>query len=322
MRMSRSVVRLVLAVSVVVSAFAMPAEVFAQVAAPAVAAAPKPIRVAVIGASASAGFGCVMHDKRADGDYTGSFRLADMVKLACPQLQLVTSDMSSGFFFMSPVANGAKAAKRAKDFKPDCVVALDFLFWYGYGDDAPDGGPVKSEDDRIRKFELGLKELEQFDASIPMIVGDIPDMHRAVGKMLSPQQVPSPETTAKLNARLAEWAKARPNVRPFPLAQIQHDLMDKHAIDICGTKLESTKDAPLLQRDELHPTAQGLAGLGCAIAAELKSAVHCPPDGCTPEPIGTIERARGELKKSGLRDKPATTPATAPAPAPAGSSTK
>jgi hypothetical protein len=81
--------------------------------------------------------------------------------------------------------------------------------------------------------------------------------------------------------------------------------MDKHAIDICGTKLESTKDAPLLQRDELHPTAQGLAGLGCAIAAELKTAVQCPPDGCAPEPIGTIERARGELHghSRGLRGR-------------------
>ena len=121
----------------------------------AAAAATKSVRVAVIGASASAGFGCVYREKRDDGDYAGSFRLIDMVKLACPELQLVTTDVSSGFFFLKPVANGAQAAKRAQEFKPDCVVALDFLFWYVYGDDAADGGALRAEDDDSRSSSAG-----------------------------------------------------------------------------------------------------------------------------------------------------------------------
>ena len=123
------------------------------------ATARKSVRVAVIGASASAGFGCVYREQRADGDYAASFRLIDMVKLACPEMQLVTTDVSSGFFFLKPVANGAQAAKRAQEFKPDCVVALDFLFWYLYGDDSADGTALKAEDDRLAKLERGLKEL-------------------------------------------------------------------------------------------------------------------------------------------------------------------
>ena len=256
--------------------------------------AEKPIRVAVIGASASAGFGCVFRETRDDGEYAGGFRLVDMVRLACPELRLLTSDLSSGFFFMSPVRNGTRAAARAKEFAPDCVIALDFLFWYCYGDDAPEGGALKDESQRLAKLELGLKELESFD--VPVLVGDIPDMSRAVGKMLSRMQVPSEDTLRKANARFAEWAKTRSNVRVVPLAAMQRQLMEERALDIAGERLVATKDAPLLQRDELHPAPHGLAGLACAVAEELKSAVAAAPGGCDPDPRETVERARGELK--------------------------
>lgn len=256
----------------------------------------KPIRVAVIGASASAGFGCVYRESRDDGEYAASFRLIDMVKLACPELALVTTDVSSGFFFLKPVANGAQAAKRARDFKPDCVLALDFLFWYCYGDDAPDGKALASEAQRLEKLEAGLKELESIDA--PILVGDLPDMSPAVGKMLSPAQMPRQETLATANARLSEWAKGRTNVRVLPLASMQRQLMEQNSLEIDGKKLTPTKDMPLLQRDALHPAPLGMAGLACAVASELKEAVRAPEDGCEPEPGQTIARARGELKAS------------------------
>jgi len=260
------------------------------------AATAKQFRVAVIGASASAGFGCVYRETRDDGEYAASFRLIDMVKLACPELSLVTTDVSSGFFFLKPVANGAQAAKRAREFKPDCVLALDFLFWYCYGDDAPDGKALSGEAQRLEKLEAGLKELESIEA--PILVGDLPDMTPAVGKMLSPTQMPAKDTLAKANARLAEWAKPRANVRVLPLASMQRQLMEQNALEIDGKKLTPTKDLPLLQRDALHPAPLGMAGLACAVASELKEAVHAPDDGCEPEPGQTIERARGELKAS------------------------
>ena len=287
---------------------------FAQVAtaptasAPAAAAAPaKPLRVAVIGASASAGFGCVMREKRHDGDYALGFRLIDMVRLACPELEIVSTDMSSGFFFLAPVRNGATAAARAAEFNPDCVIALDFLFWYCYGDDSPKGGRIADEAERLEKLELGLKELEKFE--VPVLVGDIPDMSPAVGKMLSPAQMPARETLAKANARFAEWAKDRANVRVLPLADMQRQLMEDRALEIRGVRLESTKQSPLLQRDELHPAPHGMAGLACAVAAEMKDALAsekraAPQDDCTPEPNSTIQRASAALKPSGPRPKP------------------
>jgi hypothetical protein len=297
----------------------------------------KPVRIAVIGASASAGFGCSWRETRADGDYGGSFRLADMLKLACPDLAIVTTDASSGFFFLSPVANGAKAAKRARDFNPDCVVALDFLFWYCYGDDAPDGGRLQSEADRLTKLERGLAELAAFDA--PIVVGDIPDMSRAVGKMLSARQMPAPDTLAKANERFRAWAKERTNVRVVPLARMQRQLMEEGALEIGADRLVSTREAPLLQRDELHPTPQGLAGLACAVATEVKSALAAEDtpaggtandardgagaagvaakdalktalktaEGCEPDPADTIIRARDTLTR---RPKPQAKPET------------
>jgi len=264
-----------------------------------------PLRVAVIGASASAGFGCSWRETRDYGDYSGSFRLADMLKLACPDLKIVTTDASSGFFFLAPTANGAKAAKRARDFNPNCVVALDFLFWYCYGDDGPEGGALRDESDRLVKLEKGLAELAAFD--VPIVVGDIPDMSRAVGKMLSARQMPSPDTLAKANERFLAWAKERSNVRVVPLARMQRQLMEEGALEIGTDRLVATKDAPLLQRDELHPTPHGLAGLACAVAIEVKSAALSTSatevpvqksDDCEPDPEQTIGRARETLTRS------------------------
>ena len=59
-----------------------------------------------------------------------------------------------------------------------------------------------------------------------------------------------------------------------------------------------------------------MAGLACAVASEMKEALHAPDDGCDPEPQGTIERARGELKASRRApqkrpDAPASAPPSA-----------
>jgi hypothetical protein len=121
--------------------------------------------------------------------------------------------------------------------------------------------------------------------------------------MLSAAQMPSAETLRKANARFVEWAAGRGNVRVVPLARMQRQLMEENALDIGGARLEPAKDAPLLQRDALHPAPLGMAGLACAVAVEIKEAVAAAPsvasaDDCTPEPVETFARARGELKPS------------------------
>jgi hypothetical protein len=122
--------------------------------------------------------------------------------------------------------------------------------------------------------------------------------------MLSAAQMPSAETLRKANARFVEWAAGRSNIRVVPLARMQRQLMEENALDIGGARLEPAKDAPLLQRDALHPAPLGMAGLACAVAVEIKEAVSAADrskaaaDDCTPEPVETFARARGELKPS------------------------
>ncbi|MBI1303385.1 MAG: hypothetical protein GC172_06320 [Phycisphaera sp.] len=321
MRLALRTLAVALAIAAPSVAQVAPATAPASASAPASSptAAAKPHRVAIIGASASAGFGCVLRETRDDGEYALGFRLGDMIRLACPELELVTSDLASGFFFLAPVKNGAASARRAAEFNPDCVLALDFLFWYCYGDDAPEGGAVTDESQRLAKLELGLKELEKF--AVPVLVGDIPDMSPAVGRMLSPAQMPAKDTLAKANARFAEWAAARANIVVVPLAAMQRQLMEERALEIRGVRLEGTAETPLLQRDQLHPAPLGLAGLASAIAADLKDALASAKktpvaDDCDPEPKATFERARAGLKPS--RRAPQPTPAapaarTAPA---------
>jgi hypothetical protein len=274
-----------------------------------------PLRVAVLGASASAGFGCVLREDKADGEYTAGFKLIDMVRYACPDLEMLTSDLSSPFFFMGPIESGKTSVKRARAFNPDCVVALDFLFWFCYGDDSPTGGRLKSEDERLAKFELGLAQLEQF--TVPVIIGTIPDMRRAVGKMLSKAQMPEAATLTKVNERLSAWAKEHPSVTIVALADMQRQLMDDGSLDIGGERLVSTAAAPLLQRDQLHPSAQGLAGIGCAVATAIKQAMGdacANAASCTPSAEATMGRAREKLELVFV-PKPASTE-EAPAPTP------
>jgi hypothetical protein len=86
--------------------------------------------------------------------------------------------------------------------------------------------------------------------------------------------VPSVETLERLNARLRAWAEANPNVRIFPLAERTRIALEdrgppKNTVRTSGPRedpTESGKDsesieppgAPLIQRDRLHPTFEGL----------------------------------------------------------------
>ena len=145
---------------------------------------------------------------------------------------------------------------------------------------------------------------------MPVLVGDIPDMSPAVGRMLSPAQMPAKDTLTKANARFAEWAAARANIVVVPLASMQRQLMEERALEIRGVRLEGTAETPLLQRDQLHPAPLGLAGLAAAVAADLKdalaSAAKTPvADDCEPEPKATFERARAGLKPARRVAQPA-----------------
>ena len=82
-------------------------------------------RVAVIGASASAGFGLEV-------------RLGGVVEAALGERVVEVLDAGDSFFFTSPVSRGQAAVDKALAFEPTLVPAPDFPFWFAYGA-RPDG---------------------------------------------------------------------------------------------------------------------------------------------------------------------------------------
>ena len=177
-------------------------------------------RVAVIGASLSAGFGGLKISTALDGAITGEHQ---------------NIDVASVFFFKSPNENAS------------VIFALDILFWYVYIN--------ASLDSRMSSLERGLRNLER--ASVPIILGDIPDMRTGQPWMLPPEVIPPPEHLATLNARLHEWAQARLNVHLVPLAAWSEALVSGGTLVVEPGK-PPVPAKSLVHIDGLHPNPKGV----------------------------------------------------------------
>ena len=213
-------------------------------------------RVAIIGASVSEGF-------QAEQGWQAAFTASIAREFKC------VDNGATSLFFMDPNQHGATQVDAALAAKPTLVLAVDFLFWYGYGTRDADGGRIKSEEARVALLEKGLALLDKFEC--PVVVGDFPDMSVSVGKMLQSKQMPATETLVKLNARFAEWAKGKPNVIALPLAQWMNDLHAHKTLELAGHKYEPEVTAKWMQDDQLHPTAAGLAALAALVDTHLEA---------------------------------------------------
>jgi hypothetical protein len=150
--------------------------------------------------------------------------------------------------------------KKAKELDPTCVIAIDYLFWFAYGN-------LKSLELRQKRLAKGLKLLEAIEC--PLLISELPDMHRAItGGQLGKRQVPDPEMLEALNRSIMEWARPRKNVVVVPLRKKLADLYEGKAVTVG----KSTWKPPgalteLLQKDKLHPTVMGL-GMMAALSLE------------------------------------------------------
>jgi hypothetical protein len=159
----------------------------------------------------------------------------------------------------------------AVEMHPSLVIAIDYLFWYVYGDDDGRGQRLKNEADRLGKLELGLQQLDRLDATTPLVVGDISDMSRAVGKMISASQMPDVDIIKKANERIRAWAEKRGHVVVFPLADLVEQLKSGKPVTMGGITFASDKGR-LIQSDDLHPTMRGSIALALAIAERVNAA--------------------------------------------------
>lgn len=203
----------------------------APTVAPTPAAGPGPFaRVAVLGASVSAGFAAPPIATTLDAGLPAE---ADVL------------DTASVMFFRDPDGNGAAAVEAALAHRPTLVIALDFLFWFAYAD-----APAEV---RAARLERGLALLERLPGTL--VVGDLPDMRGANPHLLPPTAVPSPEELAVLDRRIAAWAAARPHTVVAPLAAWTRPLVTGEEVELAPG--ERVPAATLMFLDGLHANALG-----------------------------------------------------------------
>ncbi|HEV2694452.1 MAG TPA: SGNH/GDSL hydrolase family protein [Verrucomicrobiae bacterium] len=211
-------------------------------------------RVVVIGASASGGF---VLSEPFGGPETQKCKLHNYLDAAIIPAHSPVKNFGTALFFLSPDAMAAQEVNSATNAKPTLVVAVDFMFWFCYGEQDSDAA-------RAQHFEFGLKLLEQLPC--PIIVGDIPDASSATNSgIIGSEQVPSESARRAANARLKKWAAAHPRVTIVPLAEFMRAVKADEAIKLHGIMLPAGTTRSLLQDDGLHPTSRGAAILSLGI---------------------------------------------------------
>lgn len=231
---------------------------------------PKKLRVHVIGASVSGGF--------RDGPQTGAEETGDSITMQhllrrwCGDHARATTHgtIQMMLMFTDPLRIGEEQLEGVRKAEPDVVVAIDYLFWFAYGY-VGDGDEAEL---RAERLEQGLELLGSL--SMPVVIGDLPDMAGAARRMLSPRQIPSPEMLARLNERLRAWAADRPNVHVVALAETVRQMRTEGvALPLAGGPLPTAPGA-LQQADKLHANRLGMALLGLRMQDALRA---CFPDG-------------------------------------------
>ena len=280
-------------------------------------------RIAVIGASMSDGFGVRVSTTLPDGKkISEGVNLAELVKVACKDPTVVVSNYTSSLYFMNPARTAKSSATRALGANaqemPTCVLAVDWLFWNGYGVSNMKGEKLSSDTERMELLDNALACLEPMcAANIPIVLGDFPDMHSAIGGgMISAPMVPSVECLAALNARVAQWALTKKNVCVVSLSKLTQDLLQKKSIHAAGRDWDAQTLGPLLQKDRLHPT---FAGTVTVLAATLDALDTKTNKGALVnfeiDPVVLRERFVTQLKDSAAKTNnvaPANTAPTAP----------
>jgi hypothetical protein len=220
-------------------------------------------RIAVIGASASDGFGVAVSNGSATPFKAELVDMRDVLLAAAkPGTTDLVAHYATGMFFSDPVVRGEDAITRALETKPTLVLGADFLFWYSYGGGGIGRTPIRSEDDRVTLFEQGLAQLDRIVAArVPLVIGNVPDMRASKGRMMAAMQLPEEATLKRLNDRLAAWTKGKALVRLLSLSSVTDETRSGEPIRVGSVQWDPSKQGPVMQRDRLHPAFPGLVAL-------------------------------------------------------------
>jgi hypothetical protein len=188
-------------------------------------------RIAIVGASVSAGF--------------GGAPFGELFTTAAKQSTVAS--YANIFLFRDPIGETKHQIDQAIEFRAATIVALDLLFWDIYG----------STDPRWRDHAFGsaLAELERARASGAwIVVGNIPRITTASELFLARDHVPDAATLARYNEELATWAR-RDRVLLVPFATWAEPLSQGGEVEIAPG--ERVPAARLVAPDGLHANDLG-----------------------------------------------------------------
>lgn len=188
-------------------------------------------RIAVVGASVSAGFGGV------------SF--GELVTAAAPRSKV--ESYATLFLFRDPVGVTATQIDQAIAFRATTILGLDLLFWDVYRETDPAW--------RDRAVASALEQLERARAAGAWIViGDIPRITTANEAFIAKESVPDVASLARYNEEIKAWSK-RERVLLVPFASWAEPLAAGGDVTLrSGEKLPASS---LVGPDGLHANAAG-----------------------------------------------------------------
>jgi len=190
-------------------------------------------RIAIVGASVSAGFG--------GAPFGDAFRAAAK---PCPtsgaESCTAVESWANALLFRDPIGETRVQLDQAIAFHATTVVAIDLLFWHVYN---------------VRNVDAGLAELDKVLASGAwVIVGDVPLITTASELLLPKEAIPSQAELAAANAKITTWAH-KDHVLLVPLADWTAPLRAGAEVEIApGEKVPAIS---LMALDGLHANALG-----------------------------------------------------------------
>jgi hypothetical protein len=222
-------------------------------------------RVVVTGASITAGYGVITPPVKGDlGAYPVNMK--HIMEGMITSKHEDVAYFGDLLFFKNTRANAKGFIEKIKEYKPTLVVGIDFLFWFGYGMPPKD---VDVPAYRMKKLQFALELLEQL--SVPVIVGNLPDVSGAVGKMLSANQVPTKETLQKLNERIRLWGKSHEHVTVIDACGLWSKAIRGEEIVLFEYTWPEGSQRTLLQGDMLHTTLEGTVAASLLVAKATKT---------------------------------------------------
>jgi len=210
-------------------------------------------RIAVVGASVSAGF--------------GGTPIEDAIRAAVKAATVTGA--AQVFMFRDAVGNGTAQIDEVLGAKPDLVVAIDFLFWHAYN------GVDRA--DRLARLERGLADLDRaLAAGASVVVGDVPRIVTAAEILIPKEAIPPVDDLAAFDARLRGWASSRPEVLVVPFAAWAEPLAAGAEVEVApGERLPARE---LMSPDGLHPNALGVWYVMTRLDRLVEDAFAVPAD--------------------------------------------